>query len=159
MSNAKRSFTKKEIARFTAKVEKRKPSQCWYWLPSKAQNVHGHFYRENGPLVGAHRIAYELVHGPIPHGLWIIHSCDTPSCVNPRHLRAGTPSDNTQDMVAKGRANRAHGEQHYIAKLSDQQIRLIRASYRTQQDLAKEFGVSRAAIGYVKNKVTWKHVI
>ncbi len=52
----------------------------------------------------AHRVAYELVFGPIPPGLVIMHLCDNPPCVNPEHLRAATQVENLADMRAKGRA-------------------------------------------------------
>jgi hypothetical protein len=59
--------------------------------------------------VKAHRIAWELVHGPIPAGLYILHHCDNPACCNAfdtaHHLFLGTKTDNNRDMVAKGRAN------------------------------------------------------
>jgi hypothetical protein len=51
----------------------------------------------------AHRLAWSLVHGPIPKGHYICHRCDTPSCINPSHLFLGTPMDNTMDAIAKGR--------------------------------------------------------
>jgi HNH endonuclease len=50
------------------------------------------------------RIVWTETVGPIPAGMVIMHDCDNPRCVDVTHLIFGTYSDNTQDMIAKGRA-------------------------------------------------------
>lgn len=56
----------------------------------------------------AHRLAYELAVGPIPAGYVVLHTCDTPRCVNPDHLKVGTQADNIADAVSKGRYTAWH---------------------------------------------------
>ena len=51
----------------------------------------------------AHRIAWTLVNGEIPKGLFVLHRCDNPPCCNPDHLRLGTHKENMDDMNRKGR--------------------------------------------------------
>lgn len=51
-----------------------------------------------------HRVAWELVNGPIPDGMHVCHHCDNPPCCNVDHLFLGTDADNNADMIAKGRA-------------------------------------------------------
>jgi hypothetical protein len=63
----------------------------------------------DGRTKAAHRLAYELEHGPIPKGLVVMHKCDVPGCFNPEHLSVGTQSDNAVDMHNKNRAYKTSG--------------------------------------------------
>lgn len=56
-----------------------------------------------GRSLRAHRLSYETYVGPIPNGLLVCHSCDTPACINPKHLFLGTDKENTRDSLRKGR--------------------------------------------------------
>ena len=53
--------------------------------------------------VGAHRLAWAERRGKIPKGIHVLHHCDNPPCVNIDHLYLGTPKDNHNDMVRRGR--------------------------------------------------------
>lgn len=88
--------------RFWQKVVKTKT--CWLWSASKNDTGYGWFKRD-GRMRGAHRMAYELRRGKIPSGMSVLHRCDTPACVRPAHLFLGTQADNVRDMLAKGRGN------------------------------------------------------
>ena len=61
----------------------------------------------DGRLWSVHRYAWFQVHGEIPKGMIIMHTCDNKRCMNIDHLRLGTQGDNMRDMAAKGRA---HGQ-------------------------------------------------
>jgi len=92
--------------RFWAKVAKTEDG-CWNWTASKRHKGYGAFcyYRDDGTLVQgrAHRYSWEIHNGDIPDGMFVLHSCDNPACVNPDHLFLGTNQDNVDDMMRKGR--------------------------------------------------------
>lgn len=96
------------LERFHEKYEKVPFSGCWIWTHAKmAKGGYGRITFKQGSQVGvgAHRVSWELHNGPIPNGMWVLHRCDVPACVNPDHLFLGNASDNALDAVSKGRHN------------------------------------------------------
>lgn len=81
--------------RFWSKVDK--SGDCWIWLATKTKGDYGTFMW-NGRQGLVHRFSYEQAYGPIPIGLEIDHTCHTPSCVNPAHLRAVTNKQNIENL-------------------------------------------------------------
>ncbi|MBK8772145.1 MAG: HNH endonuclease [Rhizobiales bacterium] len=75
---------------------------CWIFSGKPGQDGYGKL-KVRGKTVRAHRHYYTVYVGPIPSGLWVLHRCDTPMCVNPRHLYVGTQLDNEHDKDARGR--------------------------------------------------------
>ncbi len=51
-----------------------------------------------GNSTSTHRAMWEQVYGPIPAGLFVLHTCDTPPCIQPEHLYLGTRQNNSDDM-------------------------------------------------------------
>jgi hypothetical protein len=116
-----------------------KSGDCWIWIGSKTKDGYG-VLTVGRKQVRAHRASYEAFVGGIPAGFLVCHTCDTPLCVNPIHLFAGTPSENSIDMVKKGRNSTQNG-----AKLSLQErenVRRLRLSGLKLAAIAEIYGVS-----------------
>ena len=130
---------------------------CWLWYLATSDAGYGSF-RVAGKTVLAHRKFFERANGPIPRGLHVCHKCDTPQCVNPDHLFLGTASDNMRDMHKKGRWNHLDlktGVRHPMAKLSEGDVRTIRASDEPAPMLAARFGVCAETISKVRRRRTY----
>jgi hypothetical protein len=67
---------------------------CWEWKGAISSKGYGTTSIE-GRSHRAHRVAYELLVGPIPAGLPLDHLCRVRHCVNPDHLQVVTPRENT----------------------------------------------------------------
>lgn len=81
---------------------------CVIWIGSRDEREYGRIRvgGRRGRIERAHRVAWELANGPIPPETpWLRHDCDNPSCINPQHLRPGTPQDNSDDMTERRRGH------------------------------------------------------
>lgn len=88
--------------KFWSRVSRVAGDGCWAWIGALTSRGYGWFAAGRRQVL-AHRFSYWLVNGAIESGLVICHHCDNPQCVRPSHLFCGTPQDNTDDMIAKGR--------------------------------------------------------
>lgn len=64
-------------------------NECWAWRRARNGDGYG-IVHLNGRALRAHRLAYELLVGPIPEGLVLDHLCRNRACVNPDHLEPVT---------------------------------------------------------------------
>src|SRR5262245_27016520 len=142
---------------FWTRCEPEPNSNCLLWCQG---GVRGYGrVRVGGIKILAHRLAYELVHGPIPRGMCVLHRCDVPLCCNPSHLFLGTNADNAADRDQKQR--QARYERNSSAKLTRAAIHKIRAALdrgATTRARGRKYGVSGSTISHAANGRNWKGV-
>ena len=129
---------------------------CWIWFKNKDRGGYGMMSVGN-KTCRAHRISYEAHIGPIPKDRILCHSCDTPSCINPHHLRVGTAKDNAVDRELRNRRD-VRGTQVGTAKLTEVQVLEIKWSVLPLALLAKKYGVHKSNVSSIKNGKSWKHL-
>jgi len=154
------------IEKFWSRVNRDGPTMprmdtpCWVWTGERSAG-YGRIMIDPLP-VGAHRFAWTLANGPIPDGLFILHACDNPPCVNPAHLRPGTDRENVGDMIARGRRYQppSAGILNSRAKLTPNEVREIRAigNSEPRTHLAARYGVCPKTIRQILRREIWQSV-
>lgn len=145
---------------------------CWIWTGGK-RGAYGRIGID-GKVVAAHRISYQLQHGKIPPGFFVLHDCDVPLCQ--RHLKLGTSKDNTQDMIERSRGtlysgdkhrSKTHpetvlrGESHGSSILTETNVREVRrlcSAGESQRAVATKFGVTQSCVWRIVKGKSWKHI-
>jgi hypothetical protein len=166
LPRAPRTTLADQLARFIDKT-----GDCWLWTGGKNKGGYGVIFdtKQRKTRI-ASRVIWESTNGLIPDGLFVLHRCDNPPCVNPEHLFLGTPHDNNQDMMRKGRCatfgdanwrrqNPPKGERNGRAKLTREIVEEIRSRFaaggETQTALAREYGVIQAHISRILKREAW----
>jgi len=85
--------------RFFQRIQ-RTESGCWLWTGSVHKGGYGRIKLRHDVYGVAHRVAWELLRGPIPPGLTIDHLCFVKRCVNPEDLEPCTTQENTRRYYA-----------------------------------------------------------
>jgi len=129
---------------------------CWIWTGSKS-NGYG-VISVNGKRTLTHRLSLQIacpqvdiLGMPKPQvGRFgyncVLHSCNNPSCVNPNHLRIGSPGDNAIDKVKRMRATGEYKQ--YLTREQFSALQKARGNKQKVKDLADEFGLNRSSCKY-----------
>ena len=140
--------------------------ECLEWQPKSNVNGYGRFNIGSRDTVFrqflAHRVSLEVKLGRnLIDGLDALHSCDNPKCCNPNHLREGTHKENMEDAVLRGQHPK--GERNGHAKITEDDVRAIRASYNGGGILLREIGekysMALSSVWSIVHRKRWKHVI
>lgn len=140
----RRKTNKERLSRYSIDA-----NGCWVWTGSRNSGGYGIVGKGHGlkGSIVAHRLSFMEFVGEIPKTMNVLHKCDMPPCINPKHLFLGTQKDNVRDMIKKERSN---------SKISSKQAEEIRRSYKDgafQKDLAENYKISQSAISLIiRNK-------
>lgn len=142
--------------RFEKYVNKTLP--CWIWEGSKDSHGYGHI-KDNKKLKISSRVSWELYRGKIPKNMFVCHTCDNPSCVNPEHLWIGSHTDNMRDSFSKNRMTRHRGEDNCRSKITMKIANKIRKLYSdkniTQRQIANMFKISNQLVSLIIRNESW----
>ncbi len=146
--------------RFRRQMKFASADECWIWAAGLDADGYGRF---TGTIHGqqhhrAPRFAWALANGPIPAAMLVCHRCDNPRCVNPAHLFLGSESDNMRDKISKGRHNMPRGEEHFRARITEEEAKLILADPRPYAQIAADYGIEASTVSSVKNRQSWAHL-
>lgn len=145
---------------FWSKVHK--TDCCWLWTRSRFQGTgYGAFWID-GKIKKAHRVAYELLVGPVPHGMDLLHDCDVRHCVRPDHTRPATHAENQRDMVGRNRHKPQDGENNHHSRFTWSEIRDIRARFArgaTRRELAAIYGTTPDYIKTIAASRVWREAV
>ena len=141
--------------RFWNRVKIGDPNSCWEWQGKTIKDGYGAFHFQ-GKRVIASRFVWILTYGEIPKGMYVLHKCDNPSCVNPRHLFLGTQKDNMRDASLKLRKSGPHNGRTKLSWPQVDTIRILLERGWSTCCLAKLFGVNYKTVWQIREGKTWR---
>lgn len=180
-SNASESFysttfkiniKQSDISKFWSRIDVKAETECWTWMCGKSRLGYGKM-SIGKKCIRAHRFALVVSGVEIPENMCACHSCDNPSCCNPKHLWVGSQSDNQKDRAAKGRSSRGErnpskthpelfcGENNHASMLTDEIVSELRKNPPIGLNMSTEslkYSISPEAFRSAIVGDTWKHV-
>jgi hypothetical protein len=152
------------LDRFIQKIDassKHGPNgDCWKWTAYTDEWGYGRIMLD-GRSALAHRVSFELFNGPVPADKLVLHKCDVPFCVNPKHLYAGTSGDNVRDAYDRKRYPTRKGRSNGNSRLKETDVLKIRslvANRHTYKEIADKFHVTPGTVGHIVRGLTWTHL-
>ena len=134
---------------------------CTIWPYGKAGNRYGQVW-DGKQERRCHRIVCELHHGAPFEDAEAAHSCGIPPCVNPKHLRWATRTENQADRILHGTTNR--GERCSNANLTQEQVIEIRAMHNGfrkrpyMQEIAVLYSTTEQNVSHILNHKSWRYI-
>ncbi len=128
------------------RITRGEPDECWEWTGP----VTGSGYGKIGHTT-THRVAWRSLNGPIPDGLFVLHSCDNKICCNPAHLRLGTAKDNAADRDSRGR----HHSTPLLSRADKVAIHAMLKGGMNQCQVARFFGIDAGIVNLIANGKTY----
>jgi len=154
---------KELLHRLRSNIDVKGPEDCWNWLGGK-KSGYGRI-SVNGYAENVTRVIYRLVYGSLLVDEVVMHSCDNPSCCNPKHLKAGSRRENAEQRDLRGRREPPIGTKNGRALVDEEFVRKVRLEYLegfqggiTYRKLANRYQVKLALIANIVNRRTWKHI-
>lgn len=153
-------------------VDRRGKDECWLWTGYVYKSGYGKAVRplQYGGISNRKQKAYRahraylifVVGEKIPKDALVCHTCDNPPCCNPRHLVVADAKWNNADMVKKGRNVVLWGENKTLAKLSDQQVAIIKKALSDHRisvmEVVDRFPISAPNVHKIISGSRWKHI-
>lgn len=153
------TFTERQRRLFFQKVSPCPITGCWWWTAAVDQDGYGKFQtgtHRNQRHWRAPRVSLALVGIDIESDQIALHTCDQPSCVNPAHLRLGSPKENARDCLARGRRPRVSTNK--LHEIQVVQIFQLAALNISQPEIGARVGVHRKTVNNILNGKTWSHI-
>ena len=151
-------MSKRNIERFWSKTQPATDgSGCILWTASKCKDGYGRFSTADKGTRSHRWIIEQHLGVKLSTEQHVLHSCDTPACVNVKHLRVGTNVDNIQDMVDRRR--QMFGARNNKAKITYGQAEAIRRRYSlggiTQSALGAVYGIDQRTVSMIVRGRYW----
>lgn len=144
---------------------------CRVWMRNRKKTQYGLAYGKTqasprktqspGKYWSTHRLMWRVVKGPIPEGKFVLHKCNNPPCINIEHLYIGDHNQNMQDKVKANRQSFSRGELHPLAKITEEDVRVIRKLYAmgiVPRVIAEKYNLTKDGVYQAATRRTWSHV-